>query len=155
MICRSRRSAFARGRGGARGSVGDSPINYAPLKWPSISTPASIRAGHLVPECRKEIQPSLAYAPPRSRPSDRFSAVGYALRCAFMPLVDHRSSYQFRSLTGTIDDFSRTFDVCGMNRYGPFASLDPSADRVSNPPVLHLKAQPFFWTTSYILPEIS
>jgi hypothetical protein len=26
-----------------------------------------------------------------------------------------------------------------MNRYGPFVPLDPSADRVSDPPVLHLK----------------
>jgi hypothetical protein len=60
----------------------------------------------------------------------------FALR---VPLVDHRSSYQLRSLAGARYNFSRTFDVCGMNRYGPFVSLDPSTDRVSNPSILHLK----------------
>jgi hypothetical protein len=82
--------------------------------------------------------------------TDRVSyAPGYALRCAFIPPVDHRSSYQLRSLTGADDNFSRTFDVCGMDRYGPFASLDPSADRVSDPPVLHLKV---FRTAAFLGP---
>jgi hypothetical protein len=58
-------------------------------------------------------------------------------RRAFEPPVDHRSSWQLRSLTGAGDDSSRAFDLCGMNGHGPFVSLDPSADRVSDLPVLH------------------
>ena len=69
----------------------------------------------------------------------KFTAPRSASRCAFMPAVDHRSSLQLRPLTGAGDNSSRAFNVCGMNGYGPFLSLDPSADRVSDPPVLHLK----------------
>jgi hypothetical protein len=56
-----------------------------------------------------------------------------------MPPVDHRSSQPLSSLAGAGDDFSVAFDVCGVNGHGPFVSLDPSADRVSDPPVLHRK----------------
>ena len=56
-----------------------------------------------------------------------------------MPPVDHRSSQPLSSLAGAGDDFSVAFDVCGMNGHGPFVSLDPSADRVSDPSVLHRK----------------
>jgi hypothetical protein len=57
-----------------------------------------------------------------------------------MPLVDHRSSKQLRSHTGAGDHSSRAFDVCGMNGHGPFVPLDPSADRISDLPVLHRKS---------------
>jgi hypothetical protein len=57
-----------------------------------------------------------------------------------MPLVDHRSSKQLRSHTGAADDSSRAFDVCVMNGHGPFVPLDPSADRISDLPVLHRKS---------------
>jgi hypothetical protein len=32
------------------------------------------------------------------------------------------------------------FDVCGVDGHGPFVSLDPSTDRVSDPSVLHRKS---------------
>jgi len=57
-----------------------------------------------------------------------------------MPFVDHGSSYQLRSLAGAGDDSSGLFDVCRMDGYGPSVPLDPSADRVSDPPVLHRQA---------------
>jgi hypothetical protein len=91
----------------------------------------------------------------RQRSTRKHIVTDFQLRLAMLcaarsiPPVDHRSSYQLRSLTGAGDNFSRTFDVCGMNRYGPFASLDPSADRVSNPPVLHLKV---FRTAAFLGP---
>jgi hypothetical protein len=63
-----------------------------------------------------------------------------SLRQAFMPFVDHGSSYQLRSLAGAGDDSSGAFDVCRMNGHGPLVPLDPSADRVSDPSVLHRQA---------------
>jgi hypothetical protein len=63
-----------------------------------------------------------------------------ALRHVFMPFVDHGSSCQLRSLAGAGDDSSGLFDVCRMDGYGPSVPLDPSADRVSDPPVLHRQA---------------
>ena len=53
------------------------------------------------------------------------------------PPVDHRSSYQLRSLTGASNDSFRAFDARRVNGDSPFVSLDPSADRIPDPPVLH------------------
>jgi hypothetical protein len=66
----------------------------------------------------------------------KFTAPRRALR---MPPVDHGPSYQLRSHTGAGDESSRAFDACGMNGHGPFVSLDPNADSVSDLPVLHRK----------------
>ena len=55
------------------------------------------------------------------------------------PPVNHRSSNQLRSLPGASNDSFRAFDARRVDGYSPFVSLDPSADRVPDPPVLHRK----------------
>jgi hypothetical protein len=82
--------------------------------------------------------------------ADRVSyAPGYALRCAFIPPVDYRSSYQLRSLTGADDNFSRTFDVCGMDRYRPFGRSIRARIVYLILPVLHSKV---FRTAAFLGP---